>query len=148
MKVTFTAMNGQSEFTMQFTNKQNALNYFIEKCNELGYEYDLSTMEAGGIGHDYRITCSEFEETRFDITQYNHWGFAEWVKEQFKEDPRTTLSANVFEDETESVFYVDLYVNDDLCESFYYIDEEEIHSDLRAASNQFNTKIVDKKPMC
>lgn len=48
-------MNGQSEFTMQFTNTQNALNYFIEKCNELGYEYDLSTMEAGGIGHDYRI---------------------------------------------------------------------------------------------
>jgi hypothetical protein len=55
MKVTFKAMNGQSEFTMQFTNTQSALNYFIEKCNELGYEYDLSTMEAGGIGHDYRI---------------------------------------------------------------------------------------------
>jgi hypothetical protein len=145
-------INKGETITKVFQSKSKSIEFFAEICIQYGYEMSEGIMdaevEAGGIGHDYRITWSEVEETTFDITQYNHWGFAEWVKEQFNEDPRTTLSANVFEDETESVFYVDLYVNDELCDSFYYIEEDEIYSDLRTASNQFNTKIVDRKPMC
>lgn len=43
-----------------FSNWNDAHTSFVERCNELGYDYtDLpdgtALMSAGGIGHDYRI---------------------------------------------------------------------------------------------
>ena len=42
-----------------FTNIRHALNYFIERCDELGLEYredNNGNFIAGGLGHDNSIT--------------------------------------------------------------------------------------------
>ena len=43
-----------------FATQREAINSFITRCNELGYDYDetSSGMEAGGIGHDLLITVT------------------------------------------------------------------------------------------
>jgi hypothetical protein len=41
-----------------FTNLRDALNSFITRCDELGYEYredNNGNFIAGGLGHDYSI---------------------------------------------------------------------------------------------
>jgi hypothetical protein len=41
-----------------FTNIRHALNYFIERCDELGLEYredNNGNFLAGGIGSDYSL---------------------------------------------------------------------------------------------
>jgi len=43
-----------------FATQREAINSFITRCDELGYDYyETSTgMEAGGIGHDLLITVT------------------------------------------------------------------------------------------
>ena len=46
--------------TFDFATQREAINSFITRCDELGYDYyETSTgMEAGGIGHDLLITVT------------------------------------------------------------------------------------------
>lgn len=145
-------INDGKTVSRTFSTKKKAIQFFSEICIQYGYELREGFMdcdvEAGGIGHDFRITYSEIEETDFDITQYHHWGFAEWLNEEFKENPTAKISANIYHDETESVYYADLYVDDELCDCFYYVDDKEIYDDLRTARNQFSAEISDKRPLC
>jgi hypothetical protein len=52
-KVTITTMATGNEEIKSFITENDALNYFISKCNELGYQ--IENNEAGGRGHDFRI---------------------------------------------------------------------------------------------
>jgi len=45
--------------SFEFTNIRQALNSFIERCDELGYNYEEDNdgnFLAGGLGHDNSIT--------------------------------------------------------------------------------------------
>jgi hypothetical protein len=76
-----------------------------------------------------------------DITQFNHWGFAEWINDTCKQQRNQTLNANVYYDEDNGCYYVDLH-NVDLLdesaalESFNYMDIPEIQHDIAEAINQ------------
>jgi hypothetical protein len=37
-----------------FKSKKDAINFFVQWCDERDYDFD-ETYNAGGIGHDYRI---------------------------------------------------------------------------------------------
>lgn len=50
--------NGES-ITKDFITESQARNYFADWCNEHGYKVAYGANEAGGIGHDYRITLHE-----------------------------------------------------------------------------------------
>ena len=77
-----------------------------------------------------------------DITQFNHWGFAEWIAEACKEQENQTLNIKVFYDEENEYYYIDLHNQDDLdemsvLESYSYMDILEIQHDVAEAMNQF-----------
>jgi hypothetical protein len=77
-----------------------------------------------------------------DITQFHHWGFAEWIAEACKEQENQTLNVKVYYDNVEEYYYIDLHNEHDLdefnaLESFYYIDLPEIQHDVAEAMNQF-----------
>jgi hypothetical protein len=77
-----------------------------------------------------------------DITQFHHWGFAEWVNEACREQDNQTLNIKVNYDDVEEYYYIDIYNADDLdefnaLESFYYMDLPEIQHDVAEALNQF-----------
>lgn len=54
-------INGGKEQVIPFIHLDEAVNYFINWCNDHGYEYEYpegstgEDLSAGGIGHDYRI---------------------------------------------------------------------------------------------
>lgn len=77
-----------------------------------------------------------------DITQFHHWGFAEWVNQACLEQQNQTLNIKVFYDEENECYYIDLHNADDLdefnaLESFHYMDIPEIQHDVAEAMNQF-----------
>jgi len=77
-----------------------------------------------------------------DITQFHHWGFAEWVEKACDDQPNQTLNIKVYYDDVEEYYYIDLHNADyldesDALESFYYIDLPEIQHDVAEAMNQF-----------
>jgi hypothetical protein len=49
-------MHGRKSAIHTFHTEKEAITFFREKCDELGIDYEDSTREAGGIGHDYLIT--------------------------------------------------------------------------------------------
>jgi len=49
--------NGEIK-VLEFSKNRNAMNYFISLCDEKGYDYELNSTYAGGIGHDYKITLN------------------------------------------------------------------------------------------
>lgn len=77
-----------------------------------------------------------------DITQFNHWGFAEWVNKACQEQENQTLNIKLYYDEDNEYYYIDLHNADDLDEfsvldSFSYMDVPEIQHDIAEAMNQF-----------
>lgn len=77
-----------------------------------------------------------------DITQFNHWGFAEWVEEACKNQQYEILNVRVNYDEDEQCYFVDLHNEHDLdefnvLETFYYMDLPEIQHDVAEAVKQF-----------
>ena len=77
-----------------------------------------------------------------DITQFNHWGFAEWLNERSKDNPAEQLSVSIHHDEAEDVYYIDIHEESGQClETFYYMREEEIMHDLAEGNKQFDLKI-------
>jgi len=76
-----------------------------------------------------------------DITQFHHWGFAEWLDEACKEQQNQNLNIKVNYDEKEEYYYIDIHSADDLdefnaLECFYYIDLPEIQHDVAEAMSQ------------
>lgn len=81
-----------------------------------------------------------------DITQFNHWGFAEWVQQACEEQPNQTLNIKVHYDDDNECYYIDLHNADyldesDALESFHYMDVPEIQHDVAEAMNQFPINI-------
>ena len=81
-----------------------------------------------------------------DITQFNHWGFAEWVEQACQEQPNQTLNVKVHYDDDNECYYIDLHNADyldesDALESFHYMDVPEIQHDVAEAMNQFPINI-------
>lgn len=77
-----------------------------------------------------------------DITQFNHWGFAEWLNERSKDNPAEKLTASIYCDEAEDVYYIDICEESGQClETFFYMLEEEIVNDVVESNKQFNLKI-------
>lgn len=77
-----------------------------------------------------------------DITQFHHWGFAEWLDEACKKQQYEILNIKVHYDDVEEYYYIDLHNEHDLdefntLESFYYIDLPEIQHDVAEAMNRF-----------
>ena len=68
-ELTITNMNTGEKQTFNYKSKKNAINHFIERCDERGYQWNeiamLDGYEAGGIGYDLRIEliAQEEEET-------------------------------------------------------------------------------------
>jgi len=64
-----TNMNTGEQQLFNYNSKKNAINHFIERCDERGYDWFempmLNGYEAGGIGYDLRIEliAEEEEET-------------------------------------------------------------------------------------
>lgn len=76
-----------------------------------------------------------------DITQFHHWGFAEWLDDACKEQKNQTINIKVFYDDIEEYYWIDIHNEHDLdefnvLESFYYIDIPEIQHDIAEAMNQ------------
>ena len=77
-----------------------------------------------------------------DITQFNHWGFAEWLDEACKEQKNQTLNIKVYYDEDDQYYYIDLHNEHDLdefnvLESFSYMDIADIQHDVAEGMQQF-----------
>jgi hypothetical protein len=77
-----------------------------------------------------------------DITQFNHWGLAEWLDEACKEQENQTLNIKVYYDDVDQYYYIDIHNEHDLdefnvLESFTYMDVPEIQHDVAEAMNQF-----------
>jgi len=53
--VVITKMQTGEETVKEFTTAKDAINYFCEWCDEHNYTHEWGEIEAGGIGHDYRI---------------------------------------------------------------------------------------------
>lgn len=50
--------NGKSK-TNTFNTVTDAQLFFAAICDELGYDYEIGAIEAGGRGHDYLIQITE-----------------------------------------------------------------------------------------
>lgn len=59
-KIIITKMDGSDVTEKFFLNEKDCRNFFSEWCDERGYEYDADSLDAGGIGHDYRIEIIEY----------------------------------------------------------------------------------------
>jgi hypothetical protein len=58
---TLTISSYSSSQTFEFNNLRQALNSFIERCDELGLEYtedNDGNFTAGGFGHSHEITLT------------------------------------------------------------------------------------------
>lgn len=76
------------------------------------------------------------------ITNFHHWGLAEWLDKRAKQEPQDELTASISWDEKEDVCNLDLYNSaGQHLESFCYMRKEEILDDLNESSKQFNLKI-------
>jgi hypothetical protein len=76
------------------------------------------------------------------ITNFHHWGLAEWLDERSKSNPNEELVANIHFDECEDVYYLDICEGSGQClDTFNYMREEEILDDLTEANKQFELKI-------
>jgi|688.fasta_scaffold350771_4 hypothetical protein len=53
-QVVITRMSNGLKRIKTFKNKKDAINFFVQWCDERDYDFD-ETYHAGGIGHDYRI---------------------------------------------------------------------------------------------
>lgn len=61
-KVTISPMTAsvtRKEETKEFITESEARAFLSDWCNERGYELEPGDDEAGGIGHDYRVTLHE-----------------------------------------------------------------------------------------
>lgn len=77
-----------------------------------------------------------------DITQFNHWGLAEWLNERSKSSPGEELVANVHYDDSWDIYYLDICEGSGQClDTFNYMGEDEIIDDITEANKQFNLKI-------
>jgi hypothetical protein len=81
-----------------------------------------------------------------NITNFHHWGLAEWLNEACKEQENQTLNIKVNYDDVEDCYYIDIHNADDLdefnaLECFYYMGISEIQHDVAEAMNQFPINI-------
>jgi predicted DNA-binding WGR domain protein len=67
MQVTITNMSNGKEEVKTFNKPEEARSYFINLCDEKGYDYDplnqqFANRSAGGLGHDLRIKLNFFQK--------------------------------------------------------------------------------------
>lgn len=80
-----------------------------------------------------------------DITQFDHWGFAEAIERVSSEHSAINIDAYIAYDEDEDVYTVELFnsdtIGEDAFDHFCYQDVGEIVSDIATAISQFNINI-------
>lgn len=50
------SINNGEDIVKDFITEAQARDYFEDWCNEHGYKIEDGETEAGGVGHDYRVT--------------------------------------------------------------------------------------------